>query len=593
MVRVFCVVAWLAGAIVAGAAETETESEKLQALFAEDWEHQLSQWPGFATVVGDPRYNDRLPDLSAAAWEKRRLHDKALLAKIEEIDASKLPEKDRLDHELFRERAREIVRTNAFPNEYLQLDQMSSLHTSLATLAQGHPRQKAADYDDLVDRLRAAPRYFEEAILLLRQGAKAGITPPRVVLRDVEGLIGNQIADDPTKTPIYQAGFSELPASIPPDEQERIRKTAAEVLKERVMPAFRALQSFFVREYLPRARKTTAWSDLPNGRAWYQSEVKRTTTTDLTPDAIHEIGLAEVARIRAEMEAVRKEAGFEGGLEEFFAHLRSDPRFYFTERDHLLAAYRELGKRIDPELPKLFGTLPRLPYGVHAVPSYAEKTAPTAYYEAGTMEAGRAARVSVNLYDLGARPKWEMEALMAHEAVPGHHLQIALAQEMTGVPRFRQWSFYTAYVEGWGLYAESLGPDIGLYRDAYSKFGRLNFEMWRAIRLVVDTGMHWKGWTREQAIAYFTKNSGKPAHDIEVEVDRYLVWPAQALAYKVGELKIQELRRYAAQELGAGFDVRRFHDRVLGAGALPLSVLERRIKSWVEDEKRAEKDLGS
>jgi uncharacterized protein (DUF885 family) len=311
------------------------------------------------------------------------------------------------------------------------------------------------------------------------------------------------------------------------------------------------------------------------------------TTTDLTPEQIHQLGLSEVARLRAEMEQVKAQAGFKGSLGEFFHFLRTDPRFFFTDKEALLVAYRDISKRVDPELPRLFGRLPRLPYGVFPVPEYSEKTQTTAYYMRGSLEAGRAGRYYANTYDLKSRPKWEMEALTLHEAVPGHHLQISLAQELEGLPEFRRFGGYTAFVEGWGLYAESLGPELGLYRDPYSKFGQLTYEMWRAIRLVVDTGMHAKGWTREQALQFFKDNSSKTEHDIVVEIDRYIVNPGQALAYKLGELKLKELRAHATQALGPRFDVRAFHDVVLGQGALPLAILEARVKEWVAQQQAA------
>ncbi len=328
-------------------------------------------------------------------------------------------------------------------------------------------------------------------------------------------------------------------------------------------------------------------SDLPDGKAWYAYNVRSQTTTSLTPEQIHQIGLAEVARIRKQMDELIASTGFKGSFEEFLTFLRTDPRFFYDKPEGLLAGYRDIAKRIDPELVKLFGRLPRLPYGVIPIPSYSEKTQTTAYYDGGSLAAGRPGYFYANTYDLKSRPKWEMEALTAHEAVPGHHLQVALAQELEGVPEWRKHDGYTAFAEGWGLYAESLGPEMGLYKDPYSKFGQLTYEMWRAIRLVVDTGMHAKGWTRQQAIDYFKANAGKAEHDIVVEVDRYIVWPGQALAYKIGELKIKELRAHATRELGPRFDVRAFHDQVLGNGALPLDVLEANIKAWVGERKAA------
>jgi uncharacterized protein (DUF885 family) len=386
--------------------------------------------------------------------------------------------------------------------------------------------------------------------------------------------------DDPAQSAMLRP-FQSFPPGVEPAAQEALKAAAARAYQGAVAPAYRRLLEYLESRYIPAARETIAARDLPDGEAWYAFSVRQMTTTSLAPAEIHRIGLDEVRRIRAEMDGVILKTGFEGTFQDFVAFLRTDARFFFERAEDLLVAYRDICKRVDPELPKLFATLPRLPYGVVPVPSYAEKSQTTAYYEPGSPSAGRPGRFFANTYDLRARPKWEMEALALHEAVPGHHLQIALAQELPDMPEFRRHGFYTAYIEGWGLYAESLGREMGFYEDPYARFGQLTYEIWRAIRLVVDTGMHALGWTREQAIAFFNENAGKAEHDIVVEVDRYIVWPAQALAYKIGELKIQALRKRAAAALGPRFDLRRFHDEVLGAGALPLDVLDARVEAWI------------
>ncbi|HEY5611407.1 MAG TPA: DUF885 domain-containing protein, partial [Thermoanaerobaculia bacterium] len=473
-----------------------------------------------------------------------------------------------------------------FPEELIQVTQMGGVHSELAELAQMIPRFRAKDYEDFIKRLEAVPPTVDQNIALLRKGAQLGVTPPRVTLREVAKLIEKQIVDDPTKSPIYTILFDEVPASISEDDQTRLRAAATIVIRDSVVPAYRKFHEFFVKEYEPKTRTSIGMSSLPDGAAWYAYRVKVMTTTERTPEQIHQIGLSEVKRIRAEMEQIKESTGFKGPLGEFFQFLRTDPRFYFTEKEALLKEYRDIAKRIDPQLMELFGKLPRTPYGVVPVPEYSEKTQTTAYYNPGSPDAGRPGYFYANTYDLKMRPKWEMEALTAHEAVPGHHLQIALAQELENVPKFRRFGGYTAFVEGWGLYSESLGPELGLYKDPYSKFGQLTYEMWRAIRLVVDTGMHAKGWTRQQAIDFFRENAGKAEHDIVVEIDRYIVWPGQALAYKTGELKIKELRAWATKELGDDFSIREFHDTVLGAGALPLAILEARVKGWVAGRKK-------
>ncbi|HEX6862417.1 MAG TPA: DUF885 domain-containing protein, partial [Thermoanaerobaculia bacterium] len=413
-----------------------------------------------------------------------------------------------------------------------------------------------------------------------------GVTPPRVTLRDLPGQVQNLITEDPMASALLEP-FTTLPESIPAPDRDRLTREAVRVYQEQAVPALRKLHRYVAETYVPGSRESIAMSALPDGQAWYAYMAKQYTTTDMTPDQIHELGLSEVKRIRAEMDKVIASTGFKGSFEEFLVFLRTDPQFFYDKPEDLVAGYRDVAKRADPELVKLFGKLPQLPYGVIPIPSYAEKSQTTAYYDSGMLEAGRPGYYYVNTYDLKSRPKWEMEALTLHEAVPGHHLQISLSQEMKDVPEWRKFDGYTAFIEGWALYAESLGTEMGFYKDPYSKFGQLTYEMWRAVRLVVDTGMHAKGWTREQAIDFFRKNAGKTEHDIVVEVDRYIVNPGQALAYKIGELKIKELRAMATKELGDRFDVRAFHDQVLGNGALPLDVLEANIKAWVGERKAA------
>jgi uncharacterized protein (DUF885 family) len=566
-----------------------TETDKLNKIIAEEWQWQLRDDPETATFVGERGHDDRLMDRSAAAWQKRREHNRETLERIEAIERTKLGADDQLNYDLFLLQTKLAVEGDRFPYELVPLDQMGGLYSLLSELAQRIPRDTVKDHENFIARMRAFPRAVDETIALLKRGLAMGLTPPRVILRDVAEGIGNQITDDPAKSPIYTLAFTNFRPSIPQAEQERLQKEAQQVLRADVLPAMRKLHAFWTAEYEPKTRETIAWTSVPQGKEWYPYRVRQETTTDMTPEEIHTLGLAEVKRIRAEMEKIRAQTGFTGTLEEFFTFLRTDPRFYYTTREELLVAYRDIAKRIDPELTRLFGRIPRLPYGVIPIPSYSEKTQTTAYYNQGSPESHRPGYFYVNLYDLPSRPKWEMEALSLHESVPGHHFQIALAQELEQLPPFRRNGDFTAFVEGWGLYAESLGPELGMYSDPYSRFGQLTYQMWRAVRLVVDTGMHAKGWTRQQAIDYFVANSSKPLHDIEVEIDRYLAWPGQALAYKLGELKIKELRAKAEHDLGADFDVRAFHDAVLGAGPLPLSVLETRMNDWVRSRKSGAK----
>jgi uncharacterized protein (DUF885 family) len=560
----------------------ETASRRLHRFFDEQWEWLLREFPTFATYVGDRRYNDRWPDESLEAVARRRVHAREALAEIEAIDRASLEEADRLNYDIFHLGAKREVEGERFREELMPLNQMQGIQQDVPNLIHLAPRNTRKDFDDLLARLDTLPVVIEQTIDAMREGAALGITPPRIVLGDVARQIGSHVVDDAEKSPIWAIAFAGPLPQLAAGEEERIRREAARLVVDRVAPAYADLLRYFTDEYLGRTRGTISLADLPDGREWYRHRVRVMTTTDLEPDEIHEIGLAEVQRIRGEMERVRESARFDGDLDAFFHYLRTDPKFFFTEREALVTAYRDIAKRLDPELPKLFGKLPRLPYGVLPVPEFAEQSQTTAYYYPGSPEAGRAGYFFANTYNLPARPKWEMEALTAHEAVPGHHLQIALGQELENVPPFRRYDTgQTAYVEGWGLYSESLGAELGLYRDPHSRFGQLTYEIWRAIRLVVDTGMHWKGWSRDEAIAFFEANAGKASHDIAVEIDRYIVWPGQALAYKIGELKIRELRRRATEALGEAFDIRAFHDLVLGAGALPLSILEAQVEEWI------------
>jgi uncharacterized protein (DUF885 family) len=564
-----------------------SEAARLHELFDASWEYQLNEYPEFATSVGDPRYNRRWTDWSLAAVARRDRELDAPAHTLATIDRAALPDPDQLSYDLFRRDLEMEVEGRRFKGEYLQMDQLSGVHQRVAQTIVTMPATTRAQYDDVLARLEGIPTLFEQAIVLLELGRAAGITPPAVALRDVPRQVESHIVDEPDQSPLL-ALFESFPKTISDRDQRQLRARAHDVYADRIVPALRRLHDYLVTTYVPAARATIGLRDVPDGEAWYAYDVRSSTTTRRTPKEIHELGLAEVKRIRRAMEAVAKEAGYDE-LDDFVAALRTDPRFYFTRREDLLRAFRDIAKRVDPELVKLFGKLPRLPYGVLPVPDYAERSQPAAYYQPGTLAAGRAGYFFANTFDLPSRPTWAMDALVLHEAVPGHHLQIALSQELEDLPAFRRNGGYTAFSEGWGLYAESLGSELSLYTDAYARFGQLSFEMWRAVRLVVDTGIHAFGWSRERAIDYLRTNTGKTEHESTVEVDRYLVWPAQALAYKIGELKFKELRAYATKRLGAAFDVRTFHDVVLGSGALPLDVLDARVRSWVaeRDPKRA------
>ena len=424
------------------------------------------------------------------------------------------------------------------------------------------------DYEDWIGRIGKLERYVDQTIVLMRKGTAEGRVQVRVIMQRVSGQIEGQLVDEPEESPFY-VPFVEMHDSISSDERHRLRKEAAAVIREQVIPAYERFGQFVEEQYLPRTRKDVgAWA-LPDGGQFYAFRVASYTTTELTADEIHEIGKREVARIRAKMLKIIEQLKFDGSFEQFLHFLRTDPQFYFDNPDDLLTEYLAVSKRIDPELVKLFGKLPRVPYGVKPIPDAIAPGTTTGYYSRPAADGSRAGFYYVNLYAPEVRPKYEIEALSLHEAMPGHHLQIALMQELGELPDFRKYLGFTAFVEGWGLYSESLGTELGLYKDPYSKFGQLTYEMWRAVRLVVDTGMHHKQWSRGRAIEFFKANAAKTEHDIVNEIDRYIAWPGQALAYKIGELKIKELRAWSTEQLGDAFDIRAFHDTMLGSGGRP------------------------
>lgn len=563
-----------------------SESAKLEEFIDLNFDYAMLEFPEFATYIGHPGDHDRWSDNSLAAQARREAEQRRGLEILHTFDREQLTGEDRLNYDLLVHSFEEDVAGQKFLDEYLPLNQMNGVHSNVAQMFAIMPQRTVADYENILGRLRGAATLVANDLERLRLGLEKGVTPPKITLRDVPAQFDALLTEDPMASPLL-APFQNVPDTIPEAERQRLADEAVAVFSDSLAPALRTMRDFVVDEYIPGARESIATRDLPDGAEWYAYNARQATTTDLTPEQIHQIGLSEVARIRTEMDQVIADSGFEGSFEDFTTFLRQDPQFYFHTADELLTAYRDIAKRADAKLVGLFGTLPRLPYGVEPVPDYMAPSQTTAYYQPGSLEAGRPGTYFANTYKLETRPKWEMEALSLHESVPGHHLQISLQQELDDLPWFRRFGGYTAFVEGWGLYAESLGEEMVFYQDPYSKFGQLTYEMWRAVRLVVDTGMHYLGWSRQQAIDYFVANTGKQEHDIVVEVDRYIVWPGQALAYKIGELKIKELRAYAESELGGAFDIRAFHDVVLGNGALPLDVLEIQVHEWVDGLKAA------
>ena len=599
--RLSCVWLPIAGLLLLTPSSTTAQSkgdpmqaaQAFRAYLDADWKRWMELYPEFATAVGYPGQNRRWTGNSPPGIEARKAHLAQSLKRLKSFSRDALPANEQLNYDLYRElleTAEEGLQygddpmpfRNVVPTSlWLPLNQMGGVQQGAAETLSTQPRQSVADYEDILARLEGLPKNVEEQIALLKKGLSEGFTPPKITMRDVPQQIADLVPEDAMKSALLEA-FTEFPPSISTADRTRLTTRATQIYRGAVRPAFLKLQDFVATTYIPACREAIAATALPNGAASYTFHVRWQTTTNLTPQQIHEIGLAEVKRIRAEMDKVIASSGFKGSFHDFTEFLRNDKRFYFEKPDELVNAYKIVAKSIDPQLVHEFGKLPRNQYGVTPIPDFKAPSQTTAYYQPGAPAAGRPGSYFVNTYNLAARPKWEMEALSLHEAVPGHHLQISLSQELLDVPEFRKHVGYSAFVEGWALYSESLGEELGLYKDPYSKFGQLSYEMWRAVRLVVDTGMHTMGWTREQAVQFFKDNTGKTDQDITVEVDRYIVWPAQALAYKVGQLKIRELRSLAEKKQGAKFNVRGFHDAVLESGALPLSVLEPRVKQWIE-----------
>lgn len=554
-------------------------ADDFQALLDEAWEWRLVQSPVFASSLGDRRFNDKWADLSIGAIEARHQQRQTFLDRLTAIDSAGLSANDQLNYDLFRRELHNSIDGHQYKNYLMPINQRGGVQ-SLESTAERLRMQTVKDYEDWLARMAAVPEVIKQTLALQEQGRKSGYMPPKILMKRIPDQLAQQTVENPEDSPFFLA-FESMPDTMAEEDKSRLRESAKEIIDESIVPAYRDFSRYFTDTYLPASRDSIGASELPNGEAFYEYRTQLYTTTQMTPDEIHRLGLNEVKRIRDEMQLLIDELEFDGDFADFLHFLRSDPQFYYEDPDDLYEAYLATCKRIDPELVKLFGKLPRMPYGLRPIPDNIAPDTTTAYYNGPAADGSRAGYYYVNLYKPEVRPKYEIEVLSVHEAMPGHHLQIALAQELEDVPDFRRYSGFTAFIEGWGLYSESLGYELGLYKDPYSRFGALTYEMWRAVRLVVDTGMHYKGWTRQQAIDFFKDNAAKTELDIINEIDRYIGWPGQALAYKIGQLKILGLRRQAEQALGDDFDIRAFHDELLGAGAIPLEVLETRMNRWL------------
>jgi prolyl oligopeptidase len=568
-----------AAAAAPPAQATSPASRQLAQIIENTWQRDLKSSPLEATYLGDTRYNDQWPEATPAAFERDHKADSETLKALAGIKRAALSGKDQLNFDLFKGEMESRLARYPFKPWSYQMTMREGPQT-LNEVAEIMPFDTAADYEIWLKRLRALPRYLDQYIALLRTAAAEGRTQPRSLMQRALPTLESQAGATAESSPFFDR-FKRMPEKLASADRERLAAEAKRVIGNDVIPAYKRFAVFFRDEYLPRCRETVGIWDTPDGLAYYANRAKSHTTTSLTPEEIHQIGLAEVTRIRGEMQQVMDKLGFTGTRQQFFEKLRTDPQFYFTNPDDLFRAYVYTTKMIEPELPKLFGKLYRTPIGLKPIPMTSAPNTTTAYYSGPSIDGKRAGYFYTNLYKPEVRPKYEIEVLTVHEAIPGHHLQIALAQEQTDLPKFRRFAGYTAYIEGWALYSERLGFELGLYKDPYSHFGQLTYDMWRAVRLVVDTGIHVKKWTRQQAIDYFKDNAAKTETDIINEIDRYIGWPGQALAYKIGQMKILELRAKAEKTLGPKFDIRAFHDMVLESGAIPLDVLEGRVNDWI------------
>ncbi len=578
----------LAGALfvaaAAQAAAPEAPAARLTTLLESYWQEYLALNPLEASFIGEHLYDDRLPnDLApphiALCLDLERRSLKALAA----IDPAALDEEARLSYDIFKRDREQAIAGFRFQSELLPFNQFNGLPQLMAQLGSGdgaQPFRSTRDYENWLKRIDGFVLWADQAIANMRQGATKGIVQPRVLMERVLPQLAGLIAADPAKSLFYRP-VEHFPDAVPAADQARLSAAYLAAIRDRLNPAYQRLHDFIEKEYLPEARRSVAFTELPMGGDWYRHRVRVLTTTDLAPAEIHATGLSEVSRIGAQMDALIAQLGFKGERRAFFEQLRADPRFYFEREEDLLGAYRALKDRVRARLPELFDLAPAADFEIRAVEPFRARSAASASYQSAAPDGSRPGVFYVNTYDLRSRPKYMMEAVYLHEAEPGHHFQISIKQELKGLPSVRRFSGYGAYTEGWGLYSESLGRELGLYGDPYSQFGALSLEIWRAVRLVVDTGLHTKGWTREQAIDYMLANTALGATDAAAEVERYIAIPGQALTYKLGELKIKELKARAQRELGARFDVRQFHRAVLDGGSLPLDVLDRKLSRWI------------
>lgn len=563
----------------AATASVAERSRALNRLFDDYWQWTLKQSPETATSVGDTRYNDRWSDYSAAVFNSNLQHEAELIAQLGAIDTTGLPEQEQLSATLLMKQFVDDQEGARFKPWEMPVNQFGGPQLTFLQIINMMPFATVKDYDDYIARLNAIPAVFMQVQESMDAGVQDSRTVPQMLMEKAQAQIQKIAAAKPEESP-FAGPLAKMPASIPAADQKRIRKEAMDAISQKVLPSYDRFGRYLKAQYIPKCRTTLGASALPDGKAYYDFQIRTLTTTSRTADQIHQLGLDEVKRDETEMLAIAKKYGF-NDLKSFNDHLKNDPKQHPTSAEQLLDAYKRPLAAMQAKLPELFGRLPKAPLEVKPTPEFRAANSAPADYEQGTPDGKRPGVFNANTYNFANRTFFTTEAIAYHEGIPGHHLQISISQELTGIPEFRKEGGYTAYVEGWGLYAEHLGKDAGFYQDPLSDYGRLQADIWRAIRLVVDTGVHSKGWTRQQMVDYFHEHSAVDEPSVQAEVDRYIAWPAQALAYKSGQLKILELRERAKQKLGAKFDIRNFHDEVLDSGALPLDILEKRVDTWI------------
>ena len=576
----------LFGASPAATGQQATAAAELHRLFADEWDRRLERDPLFASGRGVTDYNDRLPDMSAEAQQRAQEQDLQFLARLEAIDRDALSQDDRTNHDLFEFVVGHRANLANYRQYRMPFTSDSGFHIRVQRMYESMPFRTVQDHELYLSRLRAVGPFFTQNIDNMRDGLSTGFTQPQVILEGIVASISGAIVENPDDS-VFFTPFLGIPDHFSDEDADRLRSEARAAITETVIPAYRAFLQFFTDEYIPGARTSLGASSLENGRAYYEDLTRYFTSLDnATPDEIHDLGLREVDRIRGEMEDIIEQVDFDGTFAEFIEFLRTDPRFYVDDPEQLLKEAAYIAKKVDGQMPAFFRTLPRMSYGVMAVPDDLAPNYTTGRYWGAPQGGRRGGYYMVNTYALDKRPLYTLAALTVHEGVPGHHHQISLAEELTQLPEFRHTFYPHAFGEGWGLYCEKLAIEMDIYETPYDHFGRLSYEMWRAVRLVVDTGMHYKGWTRDEALRYLADNTALSLQNVRTEIDRYISWPGQALAYKMGELKFLELRARATDELGNAFDIRDFHDAILINGGVPLDMLDGAIDRYIDSVRR-------